>query len=108
KGLRWLWRLTDLKKLDTYSFAFVKLGVPFLFLGLILGIVWGYTSVDTFYWMDLKTIGSITVLLIYFIYLILRWTRTYKGKSLSLLNSATFLVLLVNFFLFNVFSNFHF
>lgn len=108
KGFRWMWRLSDLTQLDTYSFSLVKIGVPFLFIGLILGVLWGYISGETFYWMDLKTLGSISVLLVYLIYLVLRWVRGYRGKSLSLLNSATFLVLLINFFLFNTWSNFHF
>src|SRR5699024_10618148 len=108
KGVRWMWRFSDLTQLDTYSFSLVKIGVPFLFLGLILGVLWGYISGEDFFWMDLKTIGSICVLMVYLTYLVLRWTRGYRGKSLSILNSATFLVLLVNFFLFNVLSNFHF
>lgn len=108
QGFHWLWRLSDLSDLDTYSFSFVKLGVPFLFIGLILGIVWGRLSTETFYWMDMKTIGSISVFFVYVIYLVLRWARGYRGRSLSILNSATFLALLINFFLFNTLSNFHF
>ena len=108
KGVRWMWRFSDLTQLDTYSFTLVKLGVPFLFIGLMLGILWGYFSGETFYWMDLKTVGSISVLIVYLVYLLLRWVRGHRGKSLSLLNSATFLVLLINFFLFNTWSNFHF
>src|SRR5699024_2242259 len=108
KGFHCLWRLSNLSELDTYSFSFVKLGVPFLFLGLILGVVWGHFSNESFYWFDMKTIGSISVLLVYLVYLVLRWTRGYRGRSLSILNSATFLILLVNFFLFNTLSNFHF
>src|SRR5699024_6226099 len=104
----WLWRLSNLSELDTYSFSFVKLGVPFLFLGLILGVVWGHFSNESFYWFDMKTIGSISVLLVYLVYLVLRWTRGYRGRSLSILKLATFLILFVNFFLFNTLSNFHF
>lgn len=108
KGIKWMWRFGDLGQLDIYSFSTVKLGVPFLFIGLTLGILWGYMSGDVFYWMDPKTIGSIMVLVVYVAYLILRWTRGYTGRTISILNSATFLVLLVNFFLFSVLSNFHF
>src|SRR5699024_6994716 len=107
KGFKWLWRFTNLKQLDTYSFSAVKLGVPFLFIGLILGVIWAYISGEEFYWWDSKTIGSIVLLFIYLGYLILRWTQGYRGRAISLYNSATFLILLVNFFLFNVFSNFH-
>src|SRR5699024_5082208 len=108
KGFHWLWRLSHLSELVTYSFDFIKLRVTVLFLGLILGVVWGHFSDGSFYWFDMKTIGSISVLLVYLVYLVLRWTRGYRGRSLSILNSATFLILLVNFFLFNTLSNFHF
>src|SRR5699024_1341543 len=108
KGFNWLWRLSNLSEMDTYSFFFVNLGVSLLFLVLILGGVWSHFSNESFYWFDMKTICSISVLLVYLVYLVLRWTRGYRGRSLSILNSATFLILLVNFFLFNTLSNFHF
>ncbi len=108
KGFHWIWRFTDLKKLDEYSFTAVLIGVPLLFIGLALGFVWAYTSGSEFYWMDLKTVGSIVLLCIYIVYLLLRLLRGYRGKPISIYNSATFLVLLVNFFLFSVMSNFHF
>src|SRR5699024_12275247 len=63
---------------------------------------------EIFYWYDLKTIGSIVLLVIYSFYLILRQDRKLTNKSKSIYSSATFLVLLVNFFLFSVLSNFHF
>src|SRR5699024_3338791 len=92
KGFHWLWRLSNLSELDTYSFSFVKLGVPFLFLGLLLGVVWGLFSNESFYWFDMKTIGSISVLLVYLVYLLLCWTRCYRGRSLYIINIATFLI----------------
>src|SRR5690625_1727706 len=108
QGIKWIWRFTNLTKLDTYSFSAVKIGVPFLFVGLLLGILWAHMSGEEFYWLDLKTIGSITLLGIYVAYLCLRWVGGYRGKAISVFNSATFLVLLVNFFLFSTLSNFHF
>lgn len=108
KGFHWIWRFTDLKKLDEYSFTSILIGVPLLFIGLSLGFVWAYTSGSEFYWMDLKTVGSIILLGIYIVYLLLRQLRGYRGKPISIYNSATFMVLLVNFFLFSVLSNFHF
>lgn len=108
KGFRWIWQFTDLKKLDTYSFTAILVGVPLLAIGLILGFVWAYTSGSEFYWMDLKTLGSMILLAIYVSSILLRWTQGYRGKPTSMLNTATFLVLLVNFFLFSVLSDFHF
>lgn len=108
KGFRWIWQFTDLKKLDTYSFTAILVGVPLLAIGLILGFIWAYTSGSEFYWMDLKTLGSIILLGIYVAAILLRLAQGYRGKPTSMLNTATFLVLLVNFFLFSVWSDFHF
>ncbi len=107
KGLKWMWRFTNLAKLDLYSYYAIVIGVPLLLIGLILGVVWAYVSGDTFYWFDLKTIGSILLLIIYSLYLLLRQDTTFHGKSISVYSSATFLVLLVNFFLFSSLSQFH-
>jgi len=108
KGLKSMWRFTNLEQLDQYSHLSVVIGVPLLLLGLILGVVWAYVSGEDFYWYDLKTIGSIILLCIYSIYLIVRNGNIYNSKSISIFSSATFLMLLVNFFLFSVLSNFHF
>lgn len=108
KGLKAMWRFTNLKKLDMYSYYGIVVGVPLLLIGLILGIVWAYFSGERFYWFDLKTIGSFVLLVIYSIYLILRHDTKLNRLSISIYSSVTFLVLLVNFFLFSTFSNFHF
>lgn len=108
KGLKWMWRLGDLKQLDGFSFLAVTLGVPLLLLSIVLGVVWAYVTGAEFYWLDLKTIGSILVLAVYCFYLVLRVLKGYQGKTLALYNTAAFLILLINFFLFNVLSNFHF
>ncbi|MGM8213013.1 cytochrome C assembly family protein [Virgibacillus sp. W0430] len=108
RGIRFMWRFGDLPKLDTFSFVCVVIGVPLLLIGIILGVVWAYVSNAEFYWLDLKTLGSILVLSVYILYLILWVGKGYRGKPISLYNVGAFLVLLVNFFLFGVFSNFHF
>lgn len=108
KGLKTMWRFTNLEQLDRYSYFSIVIGVPLLLIGLILGIIWAYVSGDDFYWFDLKTIGSIVLLIIYSIYLLIRSGSSHSGKSVSIYSSATFLVLLINFFLFSVLSNFHF
>lgn len=108
KGMKWIWRLGDLKQLDRYSFIAVTLGVPLLLLGIILGVVWGYVANTVFYWFDLKTVGSIFVLAVYVLYLLLRVVKKYQGKSISIYNTAAFLILIINFLLFSILSNFHF
>ncbi|MUK86958.1 cytochrome C assembly protein [Ornithinibacillus sp. L9] len=108
KGLKWMWRFGDLELLDTYSFRSVTIGVPVLLIGIILGFVWAFVSQAEFYWFDLKTIGSILVLIVYSCYLLLRIVSGYTGKTIATYNIAAFLILLINFFLFSILSNFHF
>lgn len=108
KGWKWLKRFGNLAQLDRLSFQAITIGVSMLLIGLLLGFAWAYDSGAVFYWLDLKTIGSILVLLVYIFYLILRLAMGYYGKSLVIYNIVAFLILLVNFFLFSVMSNFHF
>ncbi|WP_181349743.1 cytochrome c biogenesis protein [Thalassobacillus sp. CUG 92003] len=103
-----LLRLADLNKLDNFSYIAIVLGVPLLLIAVILGVTWGYTSEDVFYWYDSKTLGSFLVLIVYFIYLFLRVVKGYQGRAISWFNTGAFLFLLINFFLFGSLSNFHF
>lgn len=107
KGFRWVWKIGDLKQLDQLSFKAVTVGVPLLSIAIILGVAWAYAADTEFYWFDLKTIGSILVLAVYVLYLLLRLGKGYQGKAISVYNSAAFLILLINFFLFSNLSNFH-
>jgi HemX protein len=84
------------------------IGVPMLLLSLILGSIWAYIKLDTFFWYDTKVFGSIMVMLVYSMYLYMRIVKEWQGKSVALLNIASFLVLLINFFLFGSLSRFHF
>lgn len=108
KGLKWMWRFADLERLDSYSFFLIIIGVPLLLIGLIFGLVWAYVAQAEFYWLDVKTVGSILVLVVYIVYLLLRMLKGYRGKPISIYNTCAFLGLLINFFLFSSLSEFHF
>ncbi|KGX89027.1 cytochrome c biogenesis protein [Pontibacillus litoralis] len=103
-----LLRLGDLGQLDTLAYIVIVLGTPLLLIANILGVIWGYTSTDEFYMIDVKTLGSFTVLVIYLIYLALRVVKGYQGRVMAVFNMFAFLFLLVNYFLFGSLSNFHF
>ncbi|WP_096269592.1 cytochrome C assembly family protein [Paucisalibacillus globulus] len=107
KAIKWMWRIGDLDRLDYFTFRTISIGVPLLFIGIILGFVWAYTEHVEFYWFDLKTLGSILVLCVYIVYLILRIVRRFSGKTLARYNTYAFLILIINFFLFTELSNFH-
>ncbi|MEN1968313.1 cytochrome c biogenesis protein CcsA [Lentibacillus sp. N15] len=108
KGIKWMWRLGDLRQLDVYSFMAITIGVPLLMIAIILGVVWAHVANAEFYWFDLKTIGSLLVLAAYIVSLLLRLLKGYQGKVISVYNAAAFLILLINFFLSSMLSNFHF
>jgi HemX protein len=90
------------------SYVLNVIGVPMLLLSLILGSIWAYIKLDKFFWYDAKVLGSILVMITYSIYLYMRIVKEWQGKSVALLNIASFLVLLINFFLFGSLSRFHF
>lgn len=102
-----LLRLEDLSKLDHMSYVLNVIGVPMLLLALILGVIWAYARVQEFHWLDAKVLGSFFVLLTYSSYLYIRIVRQFQGKAVALWNVGSFLVLLINFFLFGSLSRFH-
>lgn len=101
-------RIGDLSKLEHLSYVLNVIGVPMMLLSVILGMQWAYIKVPELSWYDTKILGSFIVLCAYSIYLYLRVGRNFHGKSLALWNIASFLIVLLNFFLFGKLSSFHF
>jgi len=101
-------RLADLSSLEKMSYLLNVIGVPLLMMSLILGTQKAYIQVPNMIWYDSKVIGSFVVLAIYSIYLYLKAGKGIAGKNLALWNIASFLIVLINFFLFGKLSNFHF
>ncbi|TCN24543.1 cytochrome C assembly family protein [Mesobacillus foraminis] len=104
---RLLRRIADLSKLEQLSYLLNVIGVPMLLLSLVLGLQWAWIKLPDMAWYDAKIIGSFVVLAAYSAYLYLRVARGMYGKSLALLNAASFLIVLINFFLFGQLSSFH-
>ena len=104
---KWLLRIEDLPKLDHMAYVLNLIGVPMLLLSLILGIIWSYVSLETLYWADPKVLGSIVLLFLYGYYLFIRIVKELQGRIAAMWNAASFLVLLINFFLLGSFSQFH-
>jgi len=101
-------RLADLQKLERLSYIFAAIGVPMLLLALILGLQWAFLKLPGMPWYDIKIIGSFVLLTVYSIYLYLKIVRNEAGRKLALWNVASFLIVLINFFLFGKLSSFHF
>lgn len=102
-----LQRFGDLTKLDRMSYRLNMVGVPLLFISLILGTVWAYIQVDNFHWYDAKVIGSFLVIVIYSVYLYLRIGKNIQGKTINTWNIGAFLILIINYFLSSSISKFH-
>lgn len=102
-----LLRLGDLTKLEHMSYVLAVIGVPMLILSLILGLQWAYIKVPNIVWFDPKILGSFLVLIVYSVYLYLKVRKQMYGKTLAYLNLASFLTVLINFFLFGSLSTFH-
>ncbi|MCM3765470.1 inner membrane protein YpjD [Neobacillus niacini] len=102
-----LLRIADLEKLERLSYILAVVGVPMLLLSLILGLQWAFLKLPGMPWYDIKIIGSFILLTAYSIYLYLRTVRNLSGKKLAIWNTASFLIVLINFFLFGQLSTFH-
>ncbi|RTR27347.1 cytochrome C assembly protein [Robertmurraya yapensis] len=100
-------RIADLAKLEHMSHVLNVIGVPMLLLALILGLQWAYMKLPDVVWYDAKVIGSFIVLTVYSVYLYLRVGKGIQGKNLALWNLASFLIVLINFFLSGQLSSFH-
>jgi len=101
-------RLADLNMLERSSYILVVMGVPMLLLSLILGLQWAIIKVPDMPWYDVKVIGSFLLLTAYSIFLYLRIVKNYTGRQLAIWNTGSFLIVLINFFLFGQLSSFHF
>jgi len=100
-------RLAALEKLERLSYIFVVIAVPMLLLSLILGLQWAFLKLPGMPWYDIKIIGSFILLAAYSILLYLKTVKNESGKKLALWNAGSFLIVLINFFLFGQLSSFH-
>ncbi|MDF9760309.1 MULTISPECIES: inner membrane protein YpjD [Peribacillus] len=103
-----LLRLGDLTKLEQMSYVLAVIGVPLLVVSLILGIQWAYIKVPGVSWLDMKIIGSFILLIAYSMFLYLKIRKQMYGRTLAFLNIGSFMIVLINFFLFGSLSTFHF
>jgi HemX protein len=100
-------RIADLNSLERLSYILAIIGVPMLLLSLILGLQWALLKLPGMPWYDMKIVGSFLLLTAYSIYLYLKTVKNLTGKKLALWNVGSFLIVLINFFLFGQLSTFH-
>ena len=109
KEKRWsplLRKLPSLGLLDMYAYRLTMVGVPLLFLGLILGILWAHV-VGQPIWLDPKLFTSILVVVAYGMYLYRRLSYDWQGKKLATMNVVAFVFVLFNYLISGSISSFH-
>lgn len=102
-----LMRLGDLAKLEQMSYLLAVVGVPLFICSLILGIQWAHLKVPGLSWFDWKIIGSFITLMSYSVYLYVKVGKQLYGRTLAYVNIGSFIIVLINFFLFGSLSTFH-
>ncbi|WP_408007107.1 inner membrane protein YpjD [Pseudalkalibacillus sp. A8] len=103
-----LWRFESLTRLERLPFILNMIGVPILFLSLVLGLIYGYKVYMTLaILVDAKVISSFIVLSVYGIYLYLKVGKEAYGRQLAYWNVAGLLIILINYFLAATLTEFH-
>lgn len=109
KEKRWsplLRKLPSLGQLDLYAYHLTMVGVPLLFLSLILGVLWAHIIGESI-WLDPKLLMTILVVVVYGMYLYRRVTYDWQGKKLATMNLMAFAFVLLNFLISGSISSFH-
>lgn len=103
-----LWsRLPSLKQTSSWMSNSMLVGVPLLFISLILGLEWALMTLDKLSVFDIKIVGSFIITVIYLIILLLHRSGKLIGTSYAWIQIYAYLLTVVNFFLGNKLSNFH-
>ncbi|WP_342598526.1 cytochrome c biogenesis protein CcsA [Psychrobacillus sp. FSL H8-0483] len=100
-------RLPSLNQAENGMTMSIVTGIPLLFVSLVLGLQWGYVSIEMFSIFDFKIVNSFIVLVIYIVVLLLRKRATIIGTNYAWIHIYAFLFVLINFLLGSQLSQFH-
>lgn len=100
-------RAPSLNRLAQLMYWGSAIGVLFLLLSLILGLIWAYEQTVSGFWFDPKIGSSFLVLFVYGYFVYRRTISHWSGKSLALCNAIAFTTVLLNTFISNVGVSFH-
>ncbi|MEO4052106.1 cytochrome c biogenesis protein CcsA [Solibacillus sp. CAU 1738] len=108
KKFHHLWsRLPSLQQTSSWMSNSILVGVPLLFVSLVLGLGWAFLSLEGLSVFDAKIIGSFILTVIYLTILLLQRSGKLVGTSYAWIQIYTFLFVVINFFLGSKLSNFH-
>ncbi len=101
-------RLPPLAQLDRFAFRASLVGVPLLFLAIVLGAIWYYILTGHVVDMDAKPVISVLLFLLYASYLYLHVKGKVSGRKAAWLNILAFVLVIINFLVVSAFvSSFH-
>lgn len=108
KKLTHLWsRLPSLQQTSNWINVSFFVGIPLLFISLILGFEWALLTLDSFFIFDAKIIGSFILLVLYCCILYVNRKGKLTGTNLAWVHIYAYLLVIVNFFLGSSLSQFH-
>ena len=100
-------RLPNLSQTTKWISNSTLVGVPLLFISLILGFEWALLTVEGVKVLDFKIIGSFFISCIYLILLLLHRSGKLLGTTYAWFHIYAYLLIVLNFFLGNKLSDFH-
>ena len=101
-------RLPSLHQTEIGMKASLYIGIPFLFVSLILGMQWAIVALKAWSFFDMKIIGSFVLLAVYGTVLFFKRSGKLTGNDFAWANVFAFLFVIINFFLGSRLSGFHF
>ena len=90
-------RIPSLEALDQMARGGVKIGFVLFTIGMVTGSIWAYQAWERWWSWDPKQCTSLTVWLVYGIYLFLRARRGWTGRRIAFFAVAGFVLLLFTF-----------
>lgn len=100
-------RLPSLGQTSNWMSNSILVGIPLLFISLILGLEWAWLTLDKVSFFDVKIMGSFILTIVYLTLLLIHRSGKLSGTSYAWANIYIYLALVINFFLGNSLSSFH-
>ena len=100
-------RLPSLGQTSNWMNNSILVGVPVLFISLILGLEWAWLTIDKVSLFDIKIVSSFVLTVIYLTLFFLHRSGKLVGTTFAWVNIYVYLAVVINFFLGNSLSKFH-
>lgn len=102
-----VFRLPALDELDTLIYRIILFSVPFLTVGLVVGLRWAKLEWGRYWNWDAKETWALLTWLIYSGYLFMRWIMRWRGRRATYLSIIGFVVALFTYVGVNYMSSLH-